>query len=353
MLVGGDVTTTETDVVVVGAGPVALFQVFQLGLLELRAEVVDSLPYVGGQCVELYADKPIYDIPSVAVCTGRELVERLQKQAAPFHAGFHLGRQVSDVRSRGDGRFDVETDHGERFDCGAVVVAAGVGAFLPRRLKLAGLDGHRGTQLFEVDPGVDASGGRHVVVVGGGAAAVASALGAVAAGATSVTVVHRKDDFDADTPMLDAFSRARAGGRIAFVAGQPNAVREDAAGRLSGLVVAANDGTDPVLPCDLLLVLLGWSPKLGPIADWNLALEKKQLVVDTERFETSVAGIHAVGDVNTYPGKLKLILSGFHEATLAARAIARRLRPDRDEPLLYTTTSPKLHRLLGVADTPA
>ncbi len=346
-------SVVETDVVIVGAGPVALFQVFQLGLLELRAEVVDSLPYVGGQCVELYADKPIYDIPSIPVCSGRELVERLQKQASPFQTGFHLGRQVSAATVRDDGRFDVETDLGDRFACGAVVIAAGVGAFMPRRLKLDGLDRHRGTQLFEVDPGVDASAGRHVVVVGGTGAVVGSALGAVAADAASVTVVHRKDDFDADTPMLDAFANARAAGRIAFVAGQPSAVREDAAGRLGSLVVAANDGSDPVLPCDLLLVLLGWSPKLGPIAHWGLALEKKQLVVDTERFETSVPGIHAVGDVNTYPGKLKLIVSGFHEATLAARAISARIHPDRHEPLLYTTTSPKLHRLLKVQDTTA
>lgn len=338
----------ETDVVLVGAGPVGLFQVFELGLLELRAEVVDSLPYVGGQCVELYADKPIYDIPALAYCTGRELVERLQKQIAPFHAGFHLGRQVSAVAPRSDGRFDVGTDLGDRFVCKAIVVAGGVGSFQPRRLKLDGLDRFRNEQLFETDPGPGRAQGRHVVVVGNGDAAVASALGAVAADAASVTIVHRKDDFDSQSPLSGTFANARASGAIAFVAGVSSGVRIGSDGRLDGLVVQAQDGSDPTLKADLLLVLLGWSPKLGPIASWGLAIEKKQVVVDTERFETSTPGIFAVGDVNTYPGKKKLIVSGFHEATLAAFAISARVHPDRQGPLLYTTTSTKLHKLLGV-----
>ncbi|MEO8080667.1 MAG: NAD(P)/FAD-dependent oxidoreductase [Caldimonas sp.] len=354
----------ETDALIIGAGPVGLFQVFELGLLEIRAHVVDSLPHTGGQCVELYADKPIYDIPALPFCTGRELVERLEQQIAPFGAIFHLGQQVSALAPRGDGRFDVETSSGTRFITGAVVIAGGVGSFQPRRLKLDGLDRFAGKQAFDRLPESADLAGRRVVVVGAGETAVAAALAAAGDGtgddarmgdsaarplpATSVTLVHRRDEFDAAPEKLAALRAARAAGRIAFVGGVPNAIAVEG-DSLAGLVVACNDGTTRTIGLDTLLVLLGWSPKLGPIAEWGLALERKQLVVDTERFETSAPGIHAVGDVNTYPGKKKLIVSGFHEATLAAFAIAARLHPDRAQPLQYTTTSPKLHRLLGVA----
>lgn len=338
-----------TDALVVGAGPVGLFQVFELGLLEIGAHVVDSLPRAGGQCVELYADKPIYDIPALPHCTGRELVERLERQIAPFAAPKHLGQQVSSVRRRDDGAFDVVTDAGTRFIAKAIVIAGGVGSFQPRKLKVDGLDRFRGIQLFH--HGADAAHdekGRRVVIVGAGPAAVEAALTAHDGGAASVTLVHRRDDFDADAAALARLAQTRLAGRIGVVAGQPSAFTE-VDGRLTGLVVGANDGTTATLALDVLRVLLGWSPKLGPIAEWGLALEKKQVVVDTQRFETSVPGLFAVGDVNVYPGKRKLILSGFHEATLAAYAIAARIRPERAEPLLYTTTSPRLHKLLGVA----
>ena len=337
-----------TDALIVGAGPVGLFQVFQLGLLEVGAQVVDALPHAGGQCLELYADKPIYDIPALPYCTGRELIERLQKQIAPFKAGFHLGQVVSAVARRDDGRFDVATDAGQRFFAKAIVIAGGVGAFQPRRLKVDGLDRWRETQMFFRDPGAEATRGCHVVVAGNGESAISAALDAADNGAASVTIVHRRDDFDAPHLLRLRFEVARASGRIGFVAAQATGVTSEG-DRLTGLVVDVNDGTTRTLALDLLLVLLGWSPKLGPIAEWGLALERKQLVVDAERFETSTPGIHAIGDVNTYPGKQKLIVSGFHEATLAAYAIAERVHPDRAQPLLYTTTSPKLHKLLGVA----
>jgi len=337
----------ETDALIVGAGPVALFAVFELGLLEVGAQVVDSLPFVGGQCIELYADKPIYDIPALPFATGAELIERLQRQIAPFAAGFHLGQQVSEVALREDGRFDVATDAGQRFVAKAVVIAAGVGSFQPRRLKIEGLDAWRERQLFHRDPGPEATAGRRVVIVGNGEAAVTAALDAVEAGAASVTVVHRRDDFDAPTPLLLRFQSARTNGRIEVVTAQPSGMQSEG-DLLQGLVVDGSDDSAKTLALDLLLVLLGWSPKLGPIAQWGLALQRKQLIVDTERFETSTPGIHAIGDAVTYPGKQKLIVSGFHEATLAAYAIAERVYPDRAQPLLYTTTSPKLHRLLGV-----
>ncbi|MEO8924844.1 MAG: NAD(P)/FAD-dependent oxidoreductase [Caldimonas sp.] len=339
-------TPIATDTLIVGAGPVGLFQVFELGLLEVTAQVVDSLPHAGGQCLELYADKPIYDIPALARCTGRELVERLQQQIAPFATGFHLAQQVSRVALRDDGGFDVGTDAGTRFVAKTIVVAGGVGSFQPRRLKVEGLDRWRDTQVLYGRLEA-ARAGQRIVIAGAGEAAVAAALFAAPSGAASVTLVHRRDDFEADTDSLARLAEARAAGRVGFVAGQASALAE-VDGRLSGLVVSCNDGSTRTLPLDVLQVLLGWSPKLGPISDWGMALERKQIVVDTERFETSVPGIHAVGDINTYAGKRKLIVSGFHEATLAAYAIAERIHPERAQPLLYTTTSPKLHTLLGV-----
>jgi thioredoxin reductase (NADPH) len=341
----------ETDALIVGAGPVGLFQVFELGLQEVRAHLVDSLPHAGGQCLELYADKPIYDIPALPFCTGRELVERLLKQIEPFGAGFHLDQQVVSVQGRDDGRFAVATSAGRYFVARAIVIAGGVGAFQPRRLKIDGLDRHRGVQLFEHAARMHAYAGRNVVVVGGGQAAVAAAIAAAEKGASqaaSVTLVHRRDDFDVSEEERAALNVLRAEGRIALVAAQPEAIVEEG-DRLVALSLLCTDGSSKTVPLDALFVLLGWSPKLGPIAQWGLALEKKQLVVDTERFETSTPGIFAVGDVNTYAGKRKLIVSGFHEATLAAFAIGERVYPDRAQPLQYTTTSPKLHRLLGVA----
>jgi thioredoxin reductase (NADPH) len=336
-----------TDALIVGAGPVGLFQVFELGLLEINAQLVDSLPHSGGQCLELYADKPIYDIPALPHCTGRELVERLQKQIAPFAAGVHLEQQVSLVQRREDGAFDVATDAGTRFIARTLIVAGGVGSFQPRRLKVDGLERWFQSQVFHRHTEAIGMSAQHVVIAGAGEEAVTTALAAIHAGAASVTLLHRRDDFEAGPELLARLAQARAAGRIGFVAGQASGIAQSG-GRLTGLVVTCNDGSMRSLALDVLFVLLGWSPKLGPIAEWGLALERKQVVVDTERFETSAPGIFAVGDINTYPGKRKLIVSGFHEATLAAYAIAERIRPERAQPLLYTTTSPKLHRLLGV-----
>ena len=350
-MLAGTAPPIQIDALIIGAGPVGLFQVFELGLQDIRCHVVDSLPHAGGQCLELYADKPIYDIPALPFCTGRELVERLSKQIEPFGCDFHLSQQVELVARRDDYRFDVATAAGTRFIAGAIVIAGGVGSFQPRRLKLDGLDRHRDTRLFEHGGDIGAMAGQHVVIVGGGEAAVAAAIAASGDGAGragSVTLIHRRDDFDAGAEALATLRERRDAGRVEFIAAQPEAIVEHD-GELAGLALLCSDGSTRTVPLDALFVLLGWSPKLGPIADWGLALEKKQLVVDTERFETSVPGIHAVGDVNTYAGKKKLIVCGFHEATLAAFAIAQRLRPESALPLQYTTTSPRLHKLLGVA----
>ncbi len=342
---------TETDAVVIGAGPVGLFQVFELGLLGMRAHVIDSLPFAGGQCVELYADKPIYDIPAIKVCTGRELVARLLAQIEPFAPSVHLGQQVDTVRRETDGRFRIETSAGVQLLATTVMIASGVGSFQPRRLKVDGLAAFEGSQLFYGVPEAAALAGRRVLIVGDSDTALECALGLAAPGparAAKVTLMHRRDEFKAAPRTIDAVRRLRAAGQIEFIAAQASGL-ETAQSRLAALQVTTADGTTRSLPLDTLLVLTGLSPKLGPIADWGLALERKQLVVDTAKFETSEPGIFAVGDVNTYAGKKKLILCGFHEATLAAFGAAARVFPGKPIHLEYTTTSPRLHRALGVA----
>ena len=342
-----------TDAVVIGAGPVGLFQVFQLGLQEIHAELIDALPHLGGQCIELYPDKPIYDIPGLPVCSGRELADRLARQMAPMRPGLHLGQTVASVAPREDGRFDIETSTGQRFETRSVIIAGGVGAFEPRRLKLDGIERHEGRQLHHHLPADDLLKAQRVVVLGGEEAAVETALALTddpdkPDAPASVTLVHRRDVLKANPEQLAEVAARIAAGRLMFVAGQPIG-HDQADGRLALLQIVQPDASTLRLPVDQLLVRLGISPRLGAIAEWGLAMERKQLAVDTERFETSVPGIHAVGDVNTYPGKKKLILCGFHEATLAAFAAAARLFPDRPQHLQYTTTSPKLHRLLGVS----
>lgn len=343
----------ETDALVIGAGPVGLFQVFELGLLEIKAQVVDSLPQVGGQCIELYPDKPIYDIPGVPVCTGRELVERLQQQIAPFGAGFHLDQEVSTLQRQDDGRFLVGTSRGTQFLARTVFIAGGVGSFQPHTLPVEGLSPHEGRQVFHRVPDAAAFAGQDLVVVGGDTA-LDWALHFAEDGpqrARNVVLVHRRDSFRAAPEKVARMRELCGAGRMQFLVGQVSGI-EEAQGRLAGIKVVGGDGVTRAVPLDRLLVLLGLSPRLGPIADWGLALERKHVVVDTEKFETSVPGIFAVGDINTYPGKRKLILCGFHEATLAAFGAAPYVFPGKRIHLQYTTTSPKLHKVLGV-ETPA
>jgi thioredoxin reductase (NADPH) len=336
----------ETDAVIIGAGPVGLFQAFELGLLGIHAHVIDSLPVAGGQCIELYADKPIYDIPATPVCTGRELVAKLLKQIEPFKAAFHLGQQVDAVERQPDGRFRIGTSTGTQLLAKTVFIAGGVGSFQPRRLKLDGISAFEGSQLFYSAPAEDDSlRDQRIVVIGDDDAALECALRL--APIAKVTLMHRRDEFKAAPDTIARVRKLRAEQRLHFIAAQSSGI-EQAAGRLTALQVLAADGTTQSLPLDTLLVLTGLSPKLGPIADWGLALERKQLVVDTAQFQTSEPGIFAVGDVNTYPGKKKLILCGFHEAALAAFGAAAIVFPDKPIHLEYTTTSPRLHKALGV-----
>jgi thioredoxin reductase (NADPH) len=340
----------ETDALVIGAGPVGLYQVFELGLLEIRAHVVDALPVAGGQCIELYPDKPIYDMPGIPMATGREMVARLLKQLEPFSPVFHLEQKVSRVRRRDDRRFDVETSAGQRFLVKAVVIAGGAGAFEPRRLKVEGIDRFEGSQLFYDASEARQFAGQEVVIVGGGDAALDAAARLADASAhppRSVTLVHRRDAFQASAQAIAKVSALRESKALRFVAGQVEGFQADDS-RLRRLHLTTGDETMLALAVDTLLVMQGLSPKLGPLAQWGLAMERKQLVVETASFETSEPGIFAVGDVNTYPGKKKLIVCGFHEATLASYGAAAYVHPDREVMLQYTTTSTRLHKLLGV-----
>jgi len=340
----------ETDALIIGAGPVGLFQVFELGLLEIKAHVIDSLPRIGGQCIELYPDKPIYDIPAVPVCTGRELTERLLKQIEPFGATFHLGQTVTRVERQDDARFLVETSRGNRFLARTIFIAAGVGAFDSRRLRLPDIDKFEGRQLFYRVKNPAQFAGKNLVIAGGGDSALDWALNFAQEGpnqARSLVLVHRREGFRAAPASVAKMRELSDRRKMQLLIGQIVGF-EEFDGRLAALKVADADGATRVISLDALLVFYGLSPRLGPIANWGLELERKQIVASTETFETSIPGIFAVGDINTYAGKKKLILCGFHEAALAAFGAARYVFPDKAIRVQYTTTSPKLHKLLGV-----
>lgn len=338
---------TETDALIIGAGPVGLFQVFQLGLLEIKCHVIDALPTPGGQCIELYPDKPIYDIPGTPRTTGRELTASLLAQIKPFNAPFHMGQVVSQIEKGPDGRFQVATSKGLQFTTKVIIIAAGVGAFQPKILKIDGLSKFENSQLFyHSQP--ESTANQHVVVVGGEDSALECAIGLATQGqAQSVTLLHRRDVYQAAPALIakvHALSDAKA---LKLMVGQVTGFDEQA-GCLSAAQVTGIDGHAVTVAADKLLVYLGLSPKLGPIADWGLALDRKQVAVDTQKFATSVPGIFAVGDINSYPGKKKLILSGFHECALAAFGAADIVYPGKNPQLEYTTSSTRLHKLLGV-----
>jgi thioredoxin reductase (NADPH) len=336
----------ETGAVVIGAGPVGLFQVFQLGLLEVPVHVIDVLPHAGGQCMELYPDKPIYDIPGTPATTGKALAASLLQQIQPFGAQWHLGQQVNQITKQPDGRFLVKTDHGTQLLAPVVVIAAGVGAFQPRRLKLDGIEAFEGRQLHYHQPPSNVA-GQNLLVVGGDEAALRCALALTDSDAHSVTLLHRREVLQASTADIVEMQMQIQAGRMRFMVGQITGFDTNA-GRLQAMQISDVDAALHRIPVDAVSVFQGLSPKLGPVAEWGLAMERKQLQVDTARFETSEAGIFAVGDINTYPGKQKLIVCGFHEATLAAYAAAPLVFPGKKIPFQYTTTSPRLHQLLGV-----
>jgi len=337
---------TAAEAVIIGAGPVGLFQIFELGLLGIKAHIIDSLAQAGGQCTELYPEKPIYDIPALPICGAQELIDRLMEQAKPFHASFHLGQEVTELRCQADGKIYVGTAADTRLIAGAVIIAGGVGSFQPRRLAVPGIEAFEGKQVhYRIKSSADFH-GQDLVICGGGDSALDWTV-ALCDKARSLTLVHRRAEFRAAPATVARMRELVAAGKMQFIEG--NLVAHEAEDhRLVRVAIQANDGRQVQLPAQHVLAFFGLHPKLGPIADWGLELEKKALKVDTEKFQTSVPGIFAIGDINTYPGKKKLILSGFHEAALAAFGVQAHLFPGKRQFLQYTTTSPIMQKRLGV-----
>src|SRR6202051_4932371 len=342
---------TPVETVVIGAGPVGLFQIFELGLLGISTHIIDSLAQPGGQCTELYPDKPIYDIPALPICGAQELIHRLLEQAKPFHATFHLGQEVTEVRALEGGKFHIATSAGTRLLAGAVVIAAGAGSFQPRRLGLPAVEELEGSSVpCRVKSAADFH-GRDLLICGGGDSALDWTV-ALCDKARSLTLLHRRAEFRAAPATVARMRELVSAGKMRMLFGSAAGLPRDN-DKLLGLDVRTADGEDVQCPADHVLAFFGLHPKLGPIAEWGMDLEKRALKVDSEKFQTSVPGIFAVGDINTYPGKKQLILSGFHEAALAAFAIQHHLFPEKRQFLQYTTTSPIMQKRLGVAPAEA
>lgn len=337
----------ETDVVIIGAGPCGLFQVFELGLLDIRAHVVESLDAPGGQCAYLYPDKPIYDIPALPSVGAQELTDRLLEQIAPFNPVFHYGNEVTELTPLDDGSFHLVTSQNKHFHCRAVIIAGGIGSFQSVKLRVSGIEKFENEALFYHVTNPEQHRDKDIVICGGGDSALDWAL-ELQKTARSVVLVHRRDEFRAAPASVNAMFELCDRHEMQFLQGSVVEYSESATGSLESILVHSADGVNRRLELDQLLVFFGMSPKLGPIAEWALDIQKKQILVDTEKFQTSLPGVYAVGDINHYPGKKKLILSGFHEAALAAFAIKERLNPDKKVHLQYTTTSPVMHKRLGV-----
>lgn len=338
----------QADAVIIGAGPCGLFQIFELGLLGIHAHIIDSLKHPGGQCSELYPDKPIYDIPALPVCGAQELIDRLLQQAKPFNAHFHLGQEVTELKPLEDGAFLLRTSSGVRFRARTVIIAGGLGSFQPRRLGVEGVEAFEGRRIHYKVTSAAAFAGQRLVIFGGGDSALDWTLELLGK-ARSVTLVHRRPEFRAAPASVAKMRELAEQGALRYVEAVAHSLMTHE-GVLQGVRVKSTDGQIEELPCDHVLTFFGLHPRLGPIAEWGLGVDKRAIHVDTEKFQTNIPGVFAVGDINTYPGKKKLILSGFHEAALAAFAVAAHLNPSKKIPLQYTTTSPIMHKRLGVPD---
>ncbi len=342
--------TFSTDVAIVGAGPVGLFAVFELGLLDMKCHLVDILPKVGGQCAELYPEKPIYDIPGFPIVSGQELVDNLMKQIHPFAPTFHLGEMVTGLETLGTPEkplFRLTTDNEKAIEAKAILIAAGGGSFQPKRPPIQGLEAYEEKSVFYSVRKMDHFRDRRVVIVGGGDSALDWALNLHPV-ARRITLVHRRDAFRAAPHSVNAMRALVNSGDMDFVLGQVTGVK-GADGQLSALTIRRENGEVYDHEADDMLPFFGLTMKLGPIANWGLNLHENLIPVDTAAFETSAPGIFAVGDINTYPGKLKLILCGFHEAALAAQKAHHYVFPDRKLTFQYTTSSTSLQRKLGVS----
>ena len=339
-------TEITTDVVVIGAGPCGLFAAFELGLLDLKCHFIDILDRAGGQCAELYPEKPIYDIPGFPVVTGQQLTDNLMAQIAPFGPEFHFNRMINTIAKQADGSFRLETDADEVFNAKVVVIAAGGGSFQPKRPPVEGIEAYENQSVFYSVRKMDDFRGQDVVIVGGGDSALDWTLNLQPI-VNSLTLVHRRPVFKAAPASVNKMQELVAEGKINFLTGQ--IAKLDGENGQINHVHLATDAGDLSLPATRLLPFFGLTMKLGPVADWGLDLNDNTIVVDTEKFETSVPGIFAIGDINSYPGKLKLILSGFHEAALMAQAAKAIVSPGERVVFQYTTSSTKLQKKLGVA----
>jgi thioredoxin reductase (NADPH) len=336
----------ETDVVIVGAGPVGLFAVFELGLLDIKCHLIDILDRPGGQCAELYPEKPIYDIPGFPIVTGQGLVDNLMQQIAPFGPQFHFSRIVNSLTKEADGRFRLVTDADDIFLAKVVVVAAGGGSFQPKRPPVENIEAYEGKSVFYAVRKMDDFRDQDVVIVGGGDSALDWTINLQPI-VRSLTLVHRRDAFKAAPASVNRMKELVMEGKINFLMGQISKL-EGADGQLSAVHLAMDSG-EAMVHATRLLPFFGLTIKLGPVADWGLELNDNLIAVDTEKFQSSVPGIFAIGDINAYPGKLKLILSGFHEAALMAQAAKAIVSPGERVVFQYTTSSTKLQKKLGVA----
>ncbi|MGB3541273.1 MAG: NAD(P)/FAD-dependent oxidoreductase [Mesorhizobium sp.] len=339
--------TTKTDVLIVGAGPVGLFSVFELGLLDLKFHLIDILDRPGGQCAELYPEKPIYDIPGWPSISAQGLVDKLLEQIAPFRPTFSYNRMVSSLERLDDGTFRVTTDENEVFEAKAVVIAAGGGSFQPKRPPIPGIEAYEDESVFYSVRRMEDFRGHDLVIVGGGDSALDWTLNLQPV-AKSVTLVHRRPEFRAAPDSVNKMYAMQEMGKLEFQVGQITGLT-GAGGRIASATVKGPQGEVEV-PCTRMLPFFGLTMKLGPIAEWGLNLHENLIPVDTEKFQTSTPGIFAIGDINTYPGKLKLILSGFHEAALMAQAAKRIVNPGERVVFQYTTSSTSLQKKLGVRE---
>jgi len=336
----------ETDVIIVGAGPAGLFAVFELGLLDLKAHLVDVLDRPGGQCAELYPEKPIYDIPALPIVTGQGLTDALLEQIAPFSPTYHLNQMAEALERLPDGRFKLTTELGTTITAPVLVIAAGGGSFVPRKPKLERLEEFEGTSVHYAVRKMEQFRGKNIVIAGGGDSALDWTLNLHPL-AKSITLNHRRDDFRAAPHSVAQMRELVAAGKMKLDISDIKELK-GTNGQLEAVVVETKDKGRYEIPCDTLLAFYGLTMKLGPIAEFGLNLHQNLIPVDTEKFETSEPGIFAIGDINTYPGKLKLILSGFHEGALMAQAAFKIARPGKRLVFMYTTSSTDLQKKLGV-----
>ena len=339
--------TIKTDVLIIGAGPVGLFAVFELGLLDIKAHLVDILDRPGGQCAELYPEKPIYDIPGIPLITGDGLTKSLMEQIEPFGPTFHFGEMVTTLEKIGDPLFRVGTDGGKTFEAKCVVIAAGGGSFQPKRPPIAGIEPYEAKSVHYAVRKMDAFRDKRLLIVGGGDSALDWTLNLQPI-AKRLTLVHRRDEFRGAPDSVNKMRALVDAGKMDLKIGQVTDL-EGPDGQLAAVSIKEKDGTVSRIEVDAMLPFFGLTMKLGPVAEWDLDLKDNLIPVDTGTFETTTPGLFAIGDINTYPGKLKLILSGFHEGALMAQKAFHYVFPEKRLVFQYTTSSTNLQKKLGVA----